>query len=382
MTYKDVQENYKEKGNGIHIVADNLYVSGIEYGAFCKLNISEVEEECEASDFVKGLNVNGNLIKSLERNKFKALPKASNFSARHNYISTLNSDTFNGLSDLQHLDLGHNDINYMDDDVFESLALLETLNLEYNSIGKMGSVLLKNQQLEYLNLGNNLITSFGKGLFNKLSNLNQMYINNNRLESLDLNWFIDNEKLKYLNSSNNRFTSILGNLNETPGLSSLILNNITTNNFDVFGLREFLEKDGVLYIMSNTAFYSKEAVPINCSHSWMLRDYKTFQNMNVNSWGTNVVWNLENDTYNPDNYLPMKCIFHFSSNNDCLKYESKLDELNIICEHGSIDTYTQTHTHNTHKRTHIHTHKHTYKHINTHKRTHIHTHKHTYIYTH
>lgn len=78
--------------------------------------------------------------------------------------------------------------------------------------------------LKHLNLGNNQLTSLPAKLFSKLTELSNLYLDNNQLEVLHKDWDVSLKQLMYLDLSNNQLTALPAKWN-LPELVGLYLSN-------------------------------------------------------------------------------------------------------------------------------------------------------------
>ncbi|XP_059176642.1 toll-like receptor 4 [Physella acuta] len=127
------------------------------------------------------------------------------------------TSTVRGLDNLKILLLSGNSISNLSYSFFDKMPCLETLDLSRNQIP------------------NDLMSNFGDRLFQKLTNLQQLELSFNFLNSLSPRTFLYNRNLRELFLAGNRFQQIPFNLQYTPNLRVLDLrfNDLTTLTADV-----------------------------------------------------------------------------------------------------------------------------------------------------
>ncbi|XP_059160073.1 toll-like receptor 4 [Physella acuta] len=133
------------------------------------------------------------------------------------------TSTVKGLDNLKILILSGNHINVLSYSFFDTMPGLEALDLSRNQ------------------LPNDFMSNFGDRLFQKLTNLQQLELSFNSLNSLSSKTFLYNRNLRELFLAGNRFRQIPFNLQYTPNLRVLDLrfNDLITLTADV---RYSLEK--------------------------------------------------------------------------------------------------------------------------------------------
>ena len=101
--------------------------------------------------------------------------------------------------------------------------------------------------LRHLNLNDNQLTLIELGVFNGLTNLQELYLNSNHVESIELGAFNELTNLRNLNLDNNHLTSIVsGVFNGLDNLQFLDLaNNRLTSLPDITYLTSLLDANGL-----------------------------------------------------------------------------------------------------------------------------------------
>lgn len=78
------------------------------------------------------LNLNTNLLTSIQTGAFEAFPLLRTLSLHHNQIDVLQNHAFSGLNMLHSLDLSYNGIVAVSSDSLKHLSRLTMLNLTHN----------------------------------------------------------------------------------------------------------------------------------------------------------------------------------------------------------------------------------------------------------
>jgi len=149
-------------------------------------------------------------------------------SLRRNRISELQFD--HGLSFfLNFLDLGENQITSEIFGSLQHLTLLKTLKLDGNDIDSVPIVGVLNESLTELDLSNNALTDSSLATIVQLRRLQQLRLDGNFISNLSAaDWSMLGDSLSVLSLSNNRLTS----LNQIDKLWSLTQLNVDNNLID------------------------------------------------------------------------------------------------------------------------------------------------------
>ncbi|KAM0680784.1 hypothetical protein GINT2_001058 [Glugoides intestinalis] len=112
--------------------------------------------------------------------------------------------------------------------LFDDLTNLESLSLQNNNIKELQPNLFNNlQKLEYLNLSKNKLTEFPEGFLSELGSLQELSLSGNEIKSFPIGFFTGLKKLKILSLSNNKLTEIPPSILSLTNLKTL---NISSNN--------------------------------------------------------------------------------------------------------------------------------------------------------
>ncbi len=96
----------------------------------------------------------------------------------------LEDNSLKGLVNLKYLDLSFNNLTYLPENLFSSLEMLNYLNLSQNKIINIPSF-KKSNKIQYFNLSNNKLKTLDAYRFNDLTNLIELDIFGNQIQSLE-----------------------------------------------------------------------------------------------------------------------------------------------------------------------------------------------------
>lgn len=125
----------------------------------------------------------------------------------NNVSGTIGEYTFQDLFNISKLDLSKQNINQINNNAFSTMKSLVHLNLSANHIGLVENASFANTTIKVLDLSYNLVPNLDF-LQNSLTNLTELYINNNVITVVPKNCFINQTKLETLDLSMNRITTI------------------------------------------------------------------------------------------------------------------------------------------------------------------------------
>lgn len=227
--------------------------------------IEELPMVIKNNNFIKtdSLSITGNLLDSFNIDdigrRFQSL-KYLNFS--NNVISTLiNSNEnypFEANFSFQIIDLSNNKIEEIPDNFFSKCSELTILDISSNNIKRFSIMTFEGVlKLKVLNASNNklLHLAFHLGRF---QNLRELYINDNKLTTLNEAYFSGMHKLEYLNTSYNDLKDIEdGTFHDLISLITLNLsyNSITNISKALFENNKNLTN---LYLSDNKIIFIEE----------------------------------------------------------------------------------------------------------------------------
>ena len=239
------------------------------------------------------LDLSGNQVSTLLPHNFVLLPSLRKLDLSGNLVSEYFENTFDGLKSLETLDLARNNLGLVPK--LGVLTQLKLLNVSKNGIKDMTS-LDKMENLEVLDLSVNGITNIPPNTFTNSTNLVQLHLNRNKLNSfrgfegklwklrdLDLsgneityvypNTFDNLQHLWTLKLNGNRFTffptEFLRNCRNLRyiGLARNHIKNLNEMNFSNFPhLRHVdLSENSIEFLLQNTFLNSSQLQILNLS---------------------------------------------------------------------------------------------------------------------
>jgi len=141
-----------------------------------------------------------NIIREIPRGTFEDLKKLKILNLYGNKIDALDASTFTGIeSTLEYMDLGFNIISRVD---ALSYPKVRFLNLERNMIKDISGVFNNLRSLQVLKLGENLISELDASTFEDMTNLNHIFLENNKIRAVEEGVFV-NQYLIMVNVSGN-----------------------------------------------------------------------------------------------------------------------------------------------------------------------------------
>jgi len=164
---------------------------------------------------LKYIELKNNSLTSLQDGVFDGLESLDHLYLSGNQISNISSNVFSSRSNLSHLrklEINDNLLTSIDDGVFDGLLSLDSLQLSRNRISHIGPHVFSNQSnlqnLRYIRLNDNSITSLQGGVFDGLESLHSLNLRVNLLKSLQDGVFNGLKSLRYLYLSSNRISDI------------------------------------------------------------------------------------------------------------------------------------------------------------------------------
>ncbi|XP_031550328.1 uncharacterized protein LOC116287775 isoform X2 [Actinia tenebrosa] len=155
-------------------------ISSIEDGAFGFL------------DYLQDIELGGCQLKSLQAGSFRNLMSLRTIDLSFNNIESIDPDTFSCSPLLETLHLNGNGLKDVPVIVLSKLRLLKDLDLSENDLTSISSkAFFHNQDLEILNLGLCELSFLQEGAFDGLTNLRQVFLNENPLDcDCRLRWLL------------------------------------------------------------------------------------------------------------------------------------------------------------------------------------------------
>ncbi|GLH13901.1 Insulin-like growth factor-binding protein complex acid labile chain [Gryllus bimaculatus] len=181
------------------------------------------------------LDISNNELKELNSEWFEMAKGFTTLNVSHNHVESLNIDGSN-LKKLVILDLSHNKVlKDFDPDVFESMPVLQTLDLTGTLLlVPSGGPLFSHETISHLFLSScGLSKELPAGAFSELPNLDQLDLSRNSLFGIE-GLFISSTNLRILDLSGNNILSLTSDaFSGTLALEELYLNNNALNSFNL-----------------------------------------------------------------------------------------------------------------------------------------------------
>lgn len=158
---------------------------------------------------LKQLDLDGNLLTEIDIFTYAELVKLERLYLKENKISRIEEKSFEKLGQLKHLNLTSNNLGpCLDMSLFQDLSNLTELAIGTNQISSVVNSGGELNNLSWISLSDNSITSISENAFIGLTNLNCLYLNNNKLTIL--NGFVKSltNNLKHLDLSDNLIAEI------------------------------------------------------------------------------------------------------------------------------------------------------------------------------
>lgn len=123
-------------------------------------------------------------------------------------IDNIPSEFLQGANNLNYLDLGENLIHSIPRDFLKNCTALEILFLDNNYLSEVDPNIFQNKNIYSLNLRNNNLTLIGKDLFQNLTQLHILDLSYNRINYIHHQAFNNLSNLESLNLCSNNITSV------------------------------------------------------------------------------------------------------------------------------------------------------------------------------
>lgn len=157
------------------------------------------------SKSLEELDLSGNRLTTIFKTSFEFLTSLTFINLENNNISTIDPLAFSNLINLQDVLLSNNNIKYLDPNIFEKNTELININLSNNPLKQINLNLTA--ELEKLTLKSCQLRSFDEVLSKNLGLLSYLDLSGNNLE-LTSNTFTKMEELEFIDLSRNNLTSL------------------------------------------------------------------------------------------------------------------------------------------------------------------------------
>lgn len=293
----------------IHIGNNNCNISSTDFSSFInlkildisKLNLTEIPSSLSSLSKLSSLNASQNPITD-----FSNLRNLSNLQELNLSKINLNKvpNEINNFTNLKTLNLSNNLISQFS--TLSTLSNLEWLSLEDNSLANIPSEITSLQNLIHLNLSRNNISG-GTSILSSLNNLEQIWLNHNKLsgnipseililpklmslslQSNNLEGEIPNNAPEIFNISNNKFTK--------KSIDDYMKNNPSTTDF-VYSPQRYDTAKTIKAALNSSTNLDQE---LSSADGYYFTWYKTLdQNTFINSenYSINSVKETDFDNY-------------------------------------------------------------------------------------
>lgn len=250
----------------------NLHTVKFEYA-----NFYEIVEYTFSNLGIVKLDLNRNMIVTLQRNAFENMQNLTDINLEENRISEINRDTFVNLPNLHNLSLSHNNISIIRDRAFKHLNLLRELDLCSNQITSITHETFYGlRNLQRLDLRDNQIAMIGKRNFAEMPELIELELAHNVITYISEKAFDGMHNLQKLQLGDNMLVKLPQDfLAGASGIHFLDLrsNNLKTMTFD--NIKPIITN---LYGINNHFYLSDNELICDCKLAW--------------------IWGLRNETKN------------------------------------------------------------------------------------
>ncbi|KAF7237441.1 Nyctalopin [Varanus komodoensis] len=144
------------------------------------------------------LSLERNRIEAIGRDSLKDMEALKELNLRRNRIWTIQKDAFLPLDQLGVLNLGHNRLSDLPNQLFAGLTQLKTMHLEANRLTRIGCPFSSLRSLRKLYLNNNRIFSVDGSAFSHLGELNFLHLSRNNLSHLPSRLLAGLPKLRFV----------------------------------------------------------------------------------------------------------------------------------------------------------------------------------------
>ncbi|KAJ8717440.1 hypothetical protein PYW08_005839 [Mythimna loreyi] len=224
--------------NALTSVESNCFnqATSLEQVDFSYNNINATIENVRfvVNNQLQYLNFYNNHITGIQENSFMQCKLFYINFENNNITGDIKENTFTGLRNVTKLDLSRQSVSGIQNKAFVDMVNLAHLNLSFNIIKKIENASFYNASISILDLSHNQVSDL-YFLQNGLSNLIELYVNDNDITIIPKNIFDSQTQLKKLDLSMNRIVII--------EQYSLPLNNLQYLNIENNRLSGVIEKN-------------------------------------------------------------------------------------------------------------------------------------------
>lgn len=176
-------------------------------------NFDSIDKTWRALANLKKINLSMNTLKLDASNVFAGLKNLKSINISCNKILSIHSKAFQGLDALEDLNLSGNNLQRLDPEVFSYVPNLKRLDLSENELETEMSTSSISQRLKTLvlkvkNLRGSRLTSNKEGVFSCLEQLEYLDLSSNKISSVDSKMLKGLRKLKRLDLSENEIENV------------------------------------------------------------------------------------------------------------------------------------------------------------------------------
>ena len=166
-------------------------------------NASLVSVPSDLSGATVNIDLSFNNISILSENSVDNMPRLDTVVVSDNIIKVVQPEVFFRLQDLRYLDMHNNNIDYIHPVTFRNNPNLSVLDLSCNKLKQLRNDFNSENELKFLNLSSNMLTSEELMFFLPISSLQILDLSNNEIETMREEIFDGMVDLKRLNISGN-----------------------------------------------------------------------------------------------------------------------------------------------------------------------------------
>ncbi|XKL61644.1 hypothetical protein PGB90_001477 [Kerria lacca] len=185
--------------------------------------LTKIPESIKQLHFLKNLDLGGNRIQQIINSSFEGLDQLNSLILSDNHIYNISKHAFGTLPSLKVLNLASNRIQNVDRAAFGNSSILHAIRLDGNKLENINGIFVQLQNLVWLNISDNEITSFDYSFIPP--SLEWLDMHKNRI--IDLGYYFekrDSVQIKMLDVSYNKLTEI-SDTSIPDSVESLFLNN-------------------------------------------------------------------------------------------------------------------------------------------------------------
>lgn len=217
-----------------------------------------------------------------------------------NDVRTLDQNLFGNSKNLRNLSLKNNNMETLPDHIFRNQQKLIELDLSFNRLKTLKSVIFEyNQRLIVLSLSHNQLEHIPKDLLNRLPALEEFYLDNNQLKTIN---YEASSSLKIVGLSNNLLTRFW-----RPSNKNLTKLDLSGNRIEHLDLGEIILIRNGSFTIDLSKNWIRSIYDNNTAHEFITTELKKYA---IAMKRSDIQWNWVLN----DNPLNCDCrILHFSN---------------------------------------------------------------------